>query len=110
MLAKRIELQQNIRLVCAFEVQVWGRVHLKQEMLCKHYHIFLWILFLGKVKFCTLTCILVFLYSCILVFLYSCILAFLDKKGIFTAIFASNSINSLNKGANVSNKTIFFSF
>lgn len=36
MLAKRIELQQNIRLVCAFEVQVWGRVHLKQEMLCKH--------------------------------------------------------------------------
>lgn len=24
MLAKRIELQQNIRLVCAFEVQVWG--------------------------------------------------------------------------------------
>ena len=51
-----------------------------------------------------------YLYSCILVFLYSCILAFLDKKGIFTAIFASNSINSLNKGANVSNKTIFFSF
>ena len=43
-------------------------------------------------------------------YLYSCILAFLDKKGIFTAIFASNSINSLNKGANVSNKTIFFSF
>ena len=36
MLAKRIELQQNIRLVCAFKVQVWGRVHLKQEMLCKH--------------------------------------------------------------------------
>ena len=42
------------------EIQVQESAILVQRLLCGHCHIFLWTLFSGRVKFCTLTCTLTF--------------------------------------------------
>ena len=52
---ERQEYNDHIRAVCSPEVQVWEQALLEQGILCKHCYIFLWTLFSGRVKFCTLT-------------------------------------------------------